>query len=512
MSISSEWNSLKASWLIILIFFIGRIYLSGSFLLSPVEALYWQAGTVNGANSFLPITSPLLTWMHKLSIAILGHHEIAVRLPATLALSLCALYMALLSASMFSWHAALHVTLLTQGILLYNLSALVVSPLSILALCWAAVCYHASQAMHENRTGGWLLAGFWFGLGLLTSPSMLLLLPCLVFCFIFIRPFRKCLLYAGPWLGLFFSLCIFLSAALLLHVPFSDFIAPFLKPADFLANLIPDLSHSIGFLSDQAILITPFVLLLVFTGWVTGSSGRRVVRADVQFLSLTSLPVFLFFLIFPVFENTGPAWSMIGTLTAIILIGGLYSSTRTGFKGRPHRRWLIALVTAYCFSIPLLLKIPFPSLPLPVDFRQAALDVYGWDGLGRDVGGVLADMPDPEKTFVFSVEPGIAAELAFYTPGRPDVLSLDHRSRTDGTYAPQEFQRFTGRDGVGVVRTTTAVEKLKTLFARVERSGETVMDSETRSAGSRPGKFILVRCFDFSGPGPSTPDSSSPVQ
>ncbi len=43
MSVSREWNSLKAAWVILLLFLAVRVFLSGQFLLTPEEANYWQA-------------------------------------------------------------------------------------------------------------------------------------------------------------------------------------------------------------------------------------------------------------------------------------------------------------------------------------------------------------------------------------------------------------------------------------------------------------------------------------
>lgn len=495
MSVSREWTSLKAVWGAILLVLVARIFLSSQFLLTPEEALYWQSSQYPLADG--GATSSVLTLAIGLSTFLFGNSETAVRLPAVLGLAFTAFFMARLAASMFSWHTALHVTLLCVGILQLNLAALVASSYSLLLPCWAAVCYHSSVAMYENRTDQWLFAGFWFGLGLLCHFSMILLLPFLILCFILIKPFRICLLYPGPWFGFLLALGIFLLGAGRLENldPLS-----FLDKEYFYAfvhNLIPDPAYSLQFIIDQMVLLTPVVLVLILIAWLGGGNKRHLVKPDVQFLILTSLPLFLLYLIFPVFADTGTAWTAGAYIPALILIAGLHSSTRSSFKGRPSGRWILALITAYGFTVPLILQITYPPLSLPVHLRQTRLAISGWDLLGKEVHRSSLLMPNPAHTFIFSMEPKIAGELAFYVPGNPRAVSLDHRTRMHRKTFLEKERQLAGQDGLGVVSTKAALEKAELLFDRVEVERELSLNTQNQHSPEQNHTFYIIRGFGF---------------
>ncbi len=494
MSISREWNSLKAAWIIMLLFLTVRIFLSSHFLLTPEEAVYWQTSQnpLTGGDD----NSPILTLAMWMSTSLFGNNELAVRLPAILGLTLTTIYMARLAASMFSWHTALHVTLLGHGILQLNMAALVVTPYSLLLPCWSAVIYYSSQAMYDNRTGQWLSAGFWFGIGLLCNLSMILLLPCLILCLILIKPFRTCLLYAGPWFGFLMALSIFIAATIWLEMTSVLSIIDKANLKNISVYLIPDPSYSLQFFIDQMVLITPVVLLLILAGWLTGSNKRHLVKPDVHFLILTSFPLFLLYLIFPVFAANGPAWSSIAYISAIVLIAGLHSSTRSSFKGRPNHRWILGVTSAYCVTIPLIIQFTYPAaLPLPVNMSQTRLAASGWDLLGKEVNQSFHLMPDRDKTFIFSMEQRLAAELAFYVPGNPKILSLNQTTHSNRKYLLDNKLQLTGQNGLGLVSTQDAVKQAGLLFDRVELEKEISLKDTTQGSTGQNQTFYIIRGF-----------------
>lgn len=496
MSVSSEWTALKTAWSIMILAFIGRILLSGQFQLTPDEALYWQ--TSWHSPSGIPDLAILPVQAIRLSSFLFGHTEPAVRLPGVAGLLLAGFYMGLLTATIFSWNTALHVTLLTQGILLFNLNSLIMSPYSLLLPCWAAVCYHSVQAMHEHRTFDWLLAGFWFALGMLCSVTMILLLPCLMLCLILIRPFRVNLLYPGPWLGLLLGLALYLP---IIYFKGNLNLLVLLKQIslqDLARDFIPDVHSALDFFLDQAILLTPVVLLLVVNAWLTGPASRNLNRADVQFLILTSLPVFLLYLVFPDALYSGEKWSITAPcVSAIILTGGLFSSTRSSFKGRPARRWVLGVVSAYLITIPLLLNMAFPALPLPWQPSQMNFETQGWKQLGAELADRLSDMPDPQNTFIFSMEPAISGELAFYMPGNPRTFSLNREAVDNRKTILRESRPLKGRNALGLVTTRAAVDRATSFFDKVELIETLVLFTTSGPAPVRRRTMYLIRASGF---------------
>ncbi len=495
MSVSREWNSLKAAWVILLLAFIFRVFLSSQFLLTPEEAVYWftEQDQYTGNTD----SATLLTDAVSLSTALLGNSELAVRLPSALALTIASIFLALLAASMFSWHTALHVTLISQGVLQLNLAAVTATPASLLLACWAAVCYHASQGMNDNRTSEWLFAGFWFGIGLLCKFSMILLLPSLILCFALIKQYRTCLLFPGPWLGLILSIFIFLGVNVIQGTASPSSLADRTGFLELAGNMVPDPFYSMRFLLDQFVLLTPVVLLLVLGSWIYAPGKRDLVKPDVQFLILTSCPFFILYMVFPVFSHPGNTWSATAYMTALVLIAGMYSSTRSSFKGRPHRRWKFGVASAYIVTVPLLLQIAFPSIPLPVNLSQTKMQSTGWDVLGRELDSSAQQMGDADSTFIFSLDPQLAGELAFYMPTRRRTVSLDRRNRANNAVFLETGMGLAGQNAVGVVTTRAALEQVQLLFDRVEFERELTMPSSHSPSDTRTPAYYIIRGFGF---------------
>ena len=160
MNFSTEAQAQKAAWVVLFLGLAVRVAISGQFLMVPDETNYWQW------SRYLALGyqdhPPMLAWTIWLSTTLFGQNELAVRLPANLGITLAGAYTLLLAARLFTWRTAFHVSLLFQGILLFNGAALIATPDSMLLPCWAGACYHAARALKDNRLGQWLATGFWF--------------------------------------------------------------------------------------------------------------------------------------------------------------------------------------------------------------------------------------------------------------------------------------------------------------------------------------------------------------
>jgi 4-amino-4-deoxy-L-arabinose transferase-like glycosyltransferase len=82
MSSTKEWNSLRATWLVLTLALVIRLIVSGQFLLVPDEANYWQW------SRYLDIGyydhPPMIAWTIWLATTLFGQNEFAVRLPTVL--------------------------------------------------------------------------------------------------------------------------------------------------------------------------------------------------------------------------------------------------------------------------------------------------------------------------------------------------------------------------------------------------------------------------------------------
>lgn len=498
MSISKEWNALKATWMVLLFGLAVRIILSSHFLLAPDEANYWQW------SRYLALGyqdhPPMIAWTIHLATIIFGQNELAVRLPTNLGITIAILYMVLLAARMFSWHTAFHVALLSQGILLFNGAALIATPDGMLLPCWAGATYHAYQALRGNRFGQWLTTGLWFGLGLLSKYTMLLFLPSLLLCIFFIKPYRLRLLQPAPWGGLLFSLLIFTPVliwnsnnewATFRHVLYMGGID---------TGSLLTFRYVGDFLAEQFALLSPFVFGMILVTWLTDSSRRQLLDTDIGFLTWTSLPTFLVFLLLSLHSRVYGNWPAAGYLTAVVLIAGVHSSTRSSFKGQPNRLWKLTIVVAYMLTLPVLIQVVYPALPIPVKYDRTARETIGWDHLGTNTAEVLDSMSESKNPFIFGLRYQFASELAFYMPDQPRTVSINRWHRPNVYDYWFDDADLVGCDAVGVVDSKNHVELLREVFNNVELERELDIYRNSPWRGRElVHTFYIVRAYGFNG-------------
>ena len=491
-------RAFKITWLLLVAGLLFRIVLSNQFLLTPDETNYWQW------SRYLDLGyhdhPPMIAWTIWLSTWLFGQHEWAVRLPTIIGLTIAMIYMALLAAKMFSWKTSLHVTILNQGILLFNGAALIATPDGMLLPCWAGATYHAVSALEDNRTGQWLLTGLWFGAGMLSKYTMLLFLPSLLLCIIMIKPYRKGLFHPAPWLGLLAGLLVFSPViiwntnnewATFRHVFYMGGID---NKGFFSLNYIGD------FLAEQAALLSPLVFILILFAWFFAPGRKKINRADASYLVWMSLPTFLIFVLLSLHSRVYGNWPAPGYLTAVVLITALHVSSRIKLTTQSSKIWGFTVFTAYILSVPVLVQVVYPVLPVPVHLDRTARETKGWDILGKAVDNARRSMPRPEETFIFGIRYQLASELAFYVPGQPRTVSINRWNRPNVYDFWFNDAMLLGKNGVGVVRDKKYAEELKTVFERVELENKVEIYRESPWLGhEKVGTYYIYKAYGFQG-------------
>jgi len=492
MSVSHEWKALQYTWLLLAAGLTVRIVLSGHFLLSPDEANYWQW------SRYLDLGyhdhPPMIAWSIWLSTRLFGQHEWAVRLPTILGLTLAMIYMAKLAAKMFSWRTALHVTLLNQGLLLFNGAALIATPDGMLLPCWAGACYHGAAALEKESRSQWLATGFWFGAGMLSKYTMGLFLPSLLLCVLMIKPYRGRLFSLSPWLGLLLALFIFSPViAWNMHHEWATF-----RHVFYMGGIDTDsfftLRYLGDFLAEQSALLSPPVFLLILAAWFFRTGSGRPLKADTGYLFWMSLPTFLVFLLLSLHSRVYGNWPAAGYLTAIVLIAALHSANYS------RKIWITTIIIAYLITVPILIQVVYPIVPVPVHLDRTARETVGWDVLGREVHNVVEAMPDAKKTFIFGIRYQLASEMAFYVPGQPRTVSINRWNRPNVYDFWFDDAMLLGSNGVGVVRDARYAEQLATVFDRIELDREVPVYRESPWRGrEKVAVYFIYRAYGFRG-------------
>ncbi|MBM9513405.1 glycosyltransferase family 39 protein [Desulfogranum marinum] len=490
-------NYQVATGIVILAALAIRLFISSQFLLVPDEANYWQW------TRYLALGyhdhPPMIAWTIRLATEIFGQTEFAVRLPTVIGCAIFSWYTCLLAARLFSWRCALHTGILLQLILLINGSALIATPDGLLLPCWAAACYHGYRSITDRSAAQWLFTGLWFGLGLLSKYTMVLFPASLLVCILFTREYRTCLRSIWPWIGLVFSLCIFSPVlvwnsqnewATFRHVLFQGGVDN---------RELVTLSYLGDFLGSQLLLVTPVCFLLLLHFWIFPASRVKFPGPKVSYLLWMSLPGFVIFLLLSFHVRIYGNWPAPVYTTGIILIAAAYAPWKSrGIK--MNAIWKATLGAAALISLPVMIQVVYPLLPLPIDLDRTARETVGWDILGKKVEAAVQQMPTPEATFIFGLRYQYASELAFYTPGQPKTLSINKWARPNVYDFWFHDSMVIGQDAVGIFTYPGMEDRVATLFEHSEPVEEIILTRKSPWFGiQNVQKIYLFRGYGFKG-------------
>ena len=500
----------NAVWLTLLAALTLRLVISGQFLLVPDETNYWQW------SRYLDLGyhdhPPMIAWTIWLSTTLFGHTAWAVRLPTVIGLTVASIYLCLLAAHLFSWRTALQTALISQLLLLLNGSALIATPDGLLLPCWAAACFHAALALERRNRAQWLFTGIWFGLGLLSKYTMLLFLPSLFFAMLTDREYRRQLLQPWPWLGLLLGAVLFTPVLLwnsqhqwatFRHVLYQG-------GADDRTFLT--LRFIADFFASQAALVSPLAFLLILAAWFVPRFRRNLPSQQSAFLLWMSLPGFVVFLLLSLHVRIYGNWPAPVYLTALILISALFSQGSARAESTPAL-WKVTLVTAAAITLPILVQVISPVLPLPLELDRTARECYGWDALGHKVNLAVSAMPHPKETFIFGLRYQYASELAFYVPGQPRTVSINRWTRPNVYDFWFEDAELLGKDGVGILEDKTTALLVSTLFRRSDPVEQVDLYRTTPWSGRQVVQTLyLFRGYGFKGGLRWLPSSSGDIR
>ncbi len=474
-----------------------RCLIGTQFLLAPDEANYWQWSRYPALGYH--DHPPMIAWSIWLSTRALGHSELAVRLPAILGGMLFSLYTVLLTAHWTGWKNGPAGALLTQVILLYTGSALLATPDSLLLPCWAAACYHASLALSGGRyRTHWILTGTWFGLGMLSKYTMLLFLPCLFFCMLSRKKFRHALTGPWPWLGLVMSSLLFSPVILWnLHNEWTTF-----RHVLYQGGIDHGWHFSIRYLGNffgaQATLLSPFLLLFILFLWLYPPATRDLDKDARTFLIWMSLPGFVLFFLLAFHVRIYGNWPAPIFTTGLVLFLAVFSPERE--KQGSKWPWRLSLYGAICTTLPVLIQVTYPLLPLPLDLDRTAKETTGWDQLGVMVYEKQRTMKRPELTFLFGLRYQYASELAFYTPGHPRTVSINRWTRPNVYDFWVNDAMLQGQDGIGVFQYRPMADLVATLFHYTDPIEEITLTRYSPWFGTQPvQKLYLITGYGFKG-------------
>ena len=488
---------------------VVRMIYAQSFPLTPDETNYWQWAR-HPAWGYHDQT-PMIAWAIGLCTFLIGHTELAVRLPSILSMAVASIYLVMMARHWFSERIAWQTVVVSQSIFVFNAGAVLATADGLQGAAWAAAAYHVARGYEEHQWRHWAMGGFWFGFGILSKYSMALFLPC-VFIFGLTMPLgRRRLASIRPYAGCLLGVTMFLPVILwnaanhwnsFRHVAY-------LSGAN--EGFTLHWKYIGEYIGSQMGLITPMVFGLIFAGWVWVLRNRRTHDNWIySYLLYTSFPVIALFALLSLHTRVYGNWPCNGYLTACVLAAALYAQP-AGRKPRGSatgsgsgRLWCWSVGSAYFLTALVLVHVVRPILPIPPKLDRTVYEIRGWDLLGEKVAEIRRNMPRPDGSFIFGMRYQVASELAFYVPGQPYTVSINRWNRPNVYDYWWRDQDLVGMDAVGVTRDKNSRDRLLEVFGRVDPAEPFYVyppdAKRTEAGGVEPVKTLYIfRCYDFKG-------------
>jgi hypothetical protein len=336
-------------------------------------------------------------------------------------------------------------------------------PDSTLNLFWCGTLLAFWYASKDGKWSAWVLVGLLFGGALLSKYHAVLPPPCL-FLYLLTSPSRRAWLgRIQPYVSLLIGFLVFMPNVL--WNAQHDWISYRFQLAHGGGGHL-SIAKALEVLGGQMVAWSPVIFGFLIVSLI--SLGRqKPMDESNRFVFWTSLPVFVFFCAIGVFGKILPHWPSVGWWTGSIAVASvtLRGVSQRGQNGIRWRRWSVAgaitgLVMIGLLYLVLLAPIVGPlysrarAVSLRLNERFSAIkpmapfrseydltnELFGWERIGTKVEEIRAEMPQPDKTFVFGHRFWTTSQLAVYLEPKtvPTVL---HRKFNQYRlwFSPEEY-------------------------------------------------------------------------
>jgi 4-amino-4-deoxy-L-arabinose transferase-like glycosyltransferase len=361
-----------------------------------------------------PPFTPLLT---RLSIAVLGDHVWAVRVPGALMIGCAALLAAAVAREVGG--GAVAQSLAASGV--FGTFPLIAGHIMVTStpdlLVWLGVLLCALRALLHGQERAWLAAGLIAGFGLYNKHLVLLLLICLGAALLMVGP-RRALLSRWLWLGI--GLAVLAGLPNVLYQVLNGF-----PQAHMAAALAADKGDDarVQMVPFQVILLGPLLVPVWVAGLVTLLRDPRLRAARAVAVAYPLMLVLLLVI-------AGQPYYPLGLVFGLFAVGAVPTARwLAGSRGRQvvlGAALVVNLAVSAVFALPV---IPQNRLGDTViaDVNQATADQIGWPQYVRQVADVYDSLPaaDRARAVLFTGNYGEAGALDRYGKplGLPDVYS-----------------------------------------------------------------------------------------
>ncbi len=506
-----------------------RAWFATALQLSGDEAYFWEWSRHPALGYY--DHPALVAWATALATRFFPPgSELAVRLPAIVAMLACAVV-----CRRFALRIAAHLGLqgesaersacitglLVLAVPVFAFFGVYASGDPHLYLCWALAMDLGWRAANGGGRTTWLGLGLAVGAGLQTKFLFALFLPSYALFLGWSPDRRRWFVRPDPWMAA--GIALLVNAPFLLWNTAHDW-ATFRFNLSGRHDFLEGWAAFLELVGSEALVLTPLVFLSAVT-----ASARILLRwrssssAELYLALLFAVPMGAFVLGSLTGLQVGAHWPAPAALGVLVLLPALGERWRAAGRVRRARHALLAtlglgaLLSALGHALLLLPPGSLDRLALSHPTRDEQFhtgrlgELHGWRELGERLAAVRTELlasqtPAQRGTFLLAAQYGVAAQVAFYTPGQPAVQLWEPPRRHGQSYrAWEHWEPLRGRDALFVTKherlLARSLSELREHFARVHDPERFPILRDGRELRA----FFLVRCENFDGVAPSFP-------
>ena len=401
--------------------------------LSPEEAQYWDWSRHLDLSYYSK--PPMVAYMNFLSTHLLGNTELGVRINAVILAFLLSLITYFFVKKLFDERVAFFSSVLPNLFVGLSVNAVIFTTDSPFVFFWGLSLIALYFAVERNTLSLWLLLGLFAGLAFLSKYPAVFLLPLgVLYIFLTKRNLLKDLkIYTSLVVAFILSLPVLYWN--LKH----DFISfKHVSNLSSKGSSFPNLSSFLEFLGGQILLLSVIPFFLLLYAWYDSLKERD---RRLLFLTIFSLPIFLFFVLLSLKKRVYANWAGFGYYAGSILIA--YYFVRSPKLLRYSTLILGILLTLLLHFTPLFDLLGLRKLLPPK--RDPTKFLVGWQDLGKEVSRFYTG-----KELIFSHAYQISAELAFYVKGNPRTFVFHTGRRTQYYLWRNMLRNYKEKDAIFV--------------------------------------------------------------
>ena len=401
--------------------------------LSPEEAQYWDWSRHLDLSYYSK--PPMVAYINFLSTHIFGNTELGVRINAVILSFLLSLATYFFVNRLFNNKVAFIASTLPNLFVGLSVNAVIFTTDSPFIFFWGLSVIALYFAVEKNTLSFWFFVGLFAGLAFLSKYPAVFLLPLgILYVYLVKRELLKDIkIYSSVLIAFAFSLPVLYWNLKHGFVSFKHVSNLAEKGSSF-----PNISSFLEFIGGQVILLSVIPFFILMYAWFDSLRNRK---KELLFLTIFSLPVFLFFAILSLKKRVYANWAGFGYYTGSVLVAYYLSKSPKFLKYLTV--FLGIFLTLLLHFTPLFDFLGLRKLLPPK--RDPTKFLVGWEKLGEEVSKLYTG-----SELIFSHAYQISAELAFYVKGHPRTFVFHTQRRTQYYLWKNELIDYKGRSAVYV--------------------------------------------------------------